>query len=81
MIPISTTEQALEIGRYATLEDVRALAQSRRDCLERYESARKAAQETAGEERKRFFQIASDLATKAQLFREAIESYLGQIRN
>ncbi len=81
MIPISTTEQALEIGSRANLEDVRAFAQSRRDCLERYKSAKEAAQETAGEERKRFFQIASDSATKAQLFREATQPYLDRIRN
>lgn len=81
MIPISTTEQALEIGKCATLEDIRAFAKSRRECLELCESARKAARDATDEERKRFFLIASDFATKAQLFREATLSYLDRIRN
>ena len=83
MITLSTTEQAIEIGKSLKLCEAYQLLLARKDALRKSQHALSVMRifDRHTEGYAHFYKLANFYATSAQLYREAIESYLDYVKN
>lgn len=81
MIPITSTAQALEIGRSAKLCEIYELAEARRENLIAVHRAKNLLNTVTGSTRKRIAQIGIDYAFRVQMCDEAIRAFFDKDRN
>ncbi len=83
MIPITTSEQAIEVGSHLRLCEAYQLLQARKNALKKsaYALSIMRTFDRQDKEYKQFFNLASHYATEAQLYREAIQAFLGTVKN
>lgn len=81
MIPITSIEQAIEIGRNAKLCDIYVLAESRRENLIAVHRAKQLLNSVTGPTFKRIAQIRIDYAFRVQMCDEAIQAFFEKSQN
>ncbi len=80
MIPLSTTQQALELGGRLKLCEAYQLIQARKDALKKSAYAL-SVMRTFDRQDKEYKQFYNHYATEGQLYREAIQAFLGTVKN